>query len=1008
MTGDVFISYAREDAVVARRVREQLNKCDVSTWFDEENILGGQEWRSVIVDAIDTCKCFAVLLSEHSINKQGHVQKELRQALDVLAELPPGCIFIIPCRLANVRTPHRALRALHQIDLFPSFDEGFIKLRAAIEFALQGRAGHSCGWSENDLARALEKLRVVDTALVGRSEELGWLERCYHDSNVQIVALTAFGGVGKTALVRAWLQQERAKPGAARLIACSFYSQGQNLQVATSDQFILETLEMLDDCASLTGSAWSRARRLAKLLNEEATVLVLDGLEPLQHAPVRSAKAGRLRDNGIEALLTCLAEDARNVFCIITSRLSIKHRYSNDNRWVERPLLRLSAEAAVSFMRRKGLKGHESEFARAAEYLGYHSLAIVLACEYLKLYKKGLVRHASEIPLQDISTRAGRHAKSVLAAYEAALSASQGALPLELLSVLSLFDRPVTWECLSQLACGEPLAGFRAVGGVTPDELESALDGLQGWGLLSKTDELRMHRPSPVDTVDTHPLIREYFGSRLRRENRLGWNNAHSKVATYFAGKAPQKPVTPADVDFVLLAVSHACKSGDFGRALHEQLEPRVMQGQERYAIARLGLLEPVLAAISHFFDGQDWSAPIASEAEPENGLTDEDRISLLCTAGLLLAATRGYAYQAVGDTYERAQDLAAGSPNLRKATIEYGLWRFHVATGEWVKSVRTAGAMLELADHSSIPALRLGALRALATSHVWMGDFEAGLRRAEQVIQAQVTDGEVHAIALELGDDPVLLSKAMAAVAEWHLGRPGKGTIHYQECLSCARTHRNPYVSALGVFLAGILSDYMDDCERIGACGEELIELSHKHGMLWWLGAGLMRRGYALASRGEDGLSDFTEGYGLWKEGATGGVPYWNSLEAKIRISRGEHERANELVLQGIDAANITHERGWLPELYRLRANVRQELGIDDRDIVRDLDAAMRTAEELKSVPLQLRAILERGLWMEHHGRYSDARAYLSARIRKLPLGYSELSEALAIKQAVARLGEI
>ncbi|MCP4043211.1 MAG: ATP-binding protein, partial [Gammaproteobacteria bacterium] len=64
---------------------------------------------------------------------------------------------------------------------------------------------------------------------LGRGPELAWLDEAWGDSaNTHIVELTAPGGVGKTALVKRWLDRLRGDGWrrAARIYAWSFYSQG--------------------------------------------------------------------------------------------------------------------------------------------------------------------------------------------------------------------------------------------------------------------------------------------------------------------------------------------------------------------------------------------------------------------------------------------------------------------------------------------------------------------------------------------------------------------------------------------------------------------------------------------------------------------------------------------------------------------------------------------------------------------------------------------------------------
>ena len=48
----VFISYAREDRAMARRLYADLQQAGVAPWLDVENLLPGQRWRIMINQAI--------------------------------------------------------------------------------------------------------------------------------------------------------------------------------------------------------------------------------------------------------------------------------------------------------------------------------------------------------------------------------------------------------------------------------------------------------------------------------------------------------------------------------------------------------------------------------------------------------------------------------------------------------------------------------------------------------------------------------------------------------------------------------------------------------------------------------------------------------------------------------------------------------------------------------------------------------------------------------------------
>src|SRR5437868_136252 len=101
--------------------------------MDKKNLLGGQNWRVAIRKAVRECSHFIAILSSNSVSKRGFVQKELREAISVLEEFPPDEIFVIPVRVENVEPTHEALKDLHWIDLFPSYDEGFKELTKSLK-----------------------------------------------------------------------------------------------------------------------------------------------------------------------------------------------------------------------------------------------------------------------------------------------------------------------------------------------------------------------------------------------------------------------------------------------------------------------------------------------------------------------------------------------------------------------------------------------------------------------------------------------------------------------------------------------------------------------------------------------------------------------------------------------------------------------------------------------------------------------------------------------------------
>ncbi|MCC8987487.1 MAG: toll/interleukin-1 receptor domain-containing protein [Candidatus Contendobacter sp.] len=143
----IFISYAREDEEAAKRMYTDIKQAGGIPWFDQEDLLPGQNWELEIGRTIRSCSYFIAIISEHSSNKRGYIQKELRKALDILEELPPNAIYIIPARLDSSEPLHNALNKIHRVDLFPSWEEGLKKILKSLGLSTNSKnteeANHS-------------------------------------------------------------------------------------------------------------------------------------------------------------------------------------------------------------------------------------------------------------------------------------------------------------------------------------------------------------------------------------------------------------------------------------------------------------------------------------------------------------------------------------------------------------------------------------------------------------------------------------------------------------------------------------------------------------------------------------------------------------------------------------------------------------------------------------------------------------------------------------------------
>jgi Mrp family chromosome partitioning ATPase len=128
----VFISYARDDATAVRVLYQNLTGAGFKVWLDKEDLLGGQDWESVIEEKIESSDLVLVCLSRRAIAKKGYVQKEVKKTLEVVQLQPEGTVYLIPVRLEACEIP-RSMHRFNVIDLFEQ--NGLAKLDQSIRNA---------------------------------------------------------------------------------------------------------------------------------------------------------------------------------------------------------------------------------------------------------------------------------------------------------------------------------------------------------------------------------------------------------------------------------------------------------------------------------------------------------------------------------------------------------------------------------------------------------------------------------------------------------------------------------------------------------------------------------------------------------------------------------------------------------------------------------------------------------------------------------------------------------
>ncbi|MBK1633891.1 hypothetical protein CKO31_24795 [Thiohalocapsa halophila] len=587
---------------------------------------------------------------------------------------------------------------------------------------------------------------------LGRGPELAALDRAWASNGATaIVECIAPGGTGKTALAKRWLDAQRAADppwgGAERVLGWTFYSQGSGAQRnASEDLFLAHAIERFGVDIDAAANPADKGSALAEALMARRTLLVLDGLEPLQHPP--GQLAGELRAPGLKALLTQLAAAGHPGLCLLTSREWL----TDLKEWVRPPdgsgadaaieseieptgplrgsVLRIDlgslneADGAALLHARGAVRAGaaaiapaqarlDPELRAASRALGGHALTLSLLGRFIARAKGGDIRRRGEIDLVRADQDARGHAGRMVAAYVHWFQQAGRHREVAALHLLGLFDRPAAPALLDALRQAPPIAGLtEPLQDLDTDTWTITLANLADAGLIERRDANGAPAPDaatepdtgtdliatidPAATqVDAHPLIREHLGATLRERAPDAWCEGHRRLYEWLKTNTPYRPDGLPGLQPLYQAVAHGCLAGEWHEALADILDDRILRGTESgssYSTHTLGAISADLAAAACFFD-EPWVRPARPLSAPEQAW-------LLHEVGFRLRAL-GRLAEAL-EPMRTAAEMRVFEQNWTEAGISYGnLSELELALGQIQEAVTDARRSVEVGDRS-------------------------------------------------------------------------------------------------------------------------------------------------------------------------------------------------------------------------------------------------------------------------------------------------------------------
>jgi tetratricopeptide (TPR) repeat protein len=339
-----------------------------------------------------------------------------------------------------------------------------------------------------------------DEKFTGRIETLARLDRWAADPKVRLIAITAIGGLGKTALAGRWLRQGRHRRGA--VFFWSFYRERD------TDEFF-EALEQFR--RETPGNA----------------AIVLDGLEVMQEVP-GSVAYGKLLDVKLSDFLHahCRAHDGNLV--LLTSRFPFPDLTPYLGGALRSlPLTELDAADGAVLLESLDVRGRAEDRERISRDLSGHPLALRLFARSMPLDLNGdptrlwnRIFDPAHLSADDPLEAKMSH---LLAFYEKCLPETHR----QALGLIALFRAPVGESTLVPL--WEELLDNHETG----TELSVALKALHREHLLTADPSL-----DGEWRYACHPILREHFRSGILGRPSFGREAAGTLAGPPNVGQA--------------------------------------------------------------------------------------------------------------------------------------------------------------------------------------------------------------------------------------------------------------------------------------------------------------------------------------------------------------------------------------------------------------------------------------------------------------------------------------
>jgi class 3 adenylate cyclase/tetratricopeptide (TPR) repeat protein/ABC-type transport system involved in cytochrome c biogenesis ATPase subunit len=496
--------------------------------------------------------------------------------------------------------------------------------------------------------------------------------------------------------------------------------------------------------------------------------------------------------------------------------------------------------------------------------------------------------------------------------------------------------------------------------------------------------ELVFRRGEPPDAVYSfkHALVRDAAYESLLKSRR---HQLHGQIARALAERFPDVVASQPEI-----VAHHFTQAGLVEPAIDYWLKAGNL------ALSRSANAE----AVKHLRQG--------IELAQSQGLSAErvrKELDFYLALGPAMAATEGYATPETLRVFSHARDLLGeGGTPTEQMTVLWGVYLAHAMRAEHIAARDVARQCLALAAEHEHPGMSALGNRFMGQTLWLMGAFVDARFHLQRTLDLCIAHQETITSYRRFGADDQVTALSSLSRTLLVLGYPEQGAAVAGQALARARAMGLAFTTAFALDGEALLGALGGDLQRAAAHAEEAMAHSIEHSLPDFEQRARFIQGALLAQSGDPqhGIDLMREAMAAVERNNMSRRTLYLGHLASAHASLGQPEVGLDLLDEAIRTAELTNERFFEAELYRLRGKMLLTLG-QRGEAETGLQWALTIAQQQQARWWELRATITLAKHWHDEGKSPEAYSLLQPVYSRFVEGF----DTRDLKEAKALLGE-